>query len=92
MKKVFLLICLAAFVCLVVGCEDITKSTFTFVNNSSRRVTVSPNGQTSWSRFIFDPGQTHKIKIKESRIYYVYSPSNKVKVSSGSGTSTFTNN
>ncbi|MDZ4199813.1 MAG: hypothetical protein U1E27_11090 [Kiritimatiellia bacterium] len=63
------------------GCEDNPFGvSYKFQNRSGFRVTVSPNGQTGWNGFIIDPGQDHSVKITDSKIYFTYSPSNKVRV------------
>ena len=69
----------------VAGCEDPTKSTYHFSNQSSYRVYVTPNGQTSWSSFFLDSGTSLDIKIDDSHIYYTYTPSNRVLAENQSG-------
>ncbi len=76
------------------GCEDVTKNEWEFRNVSSHTVTVSADadkGQT-WNTFILARDQRHKIKIRDSRIYYRYSPSNRVySTDEGGGKITFRN-
>ena len=60
------------------GCEDLDDNGVDFVNESSVRVTVTPNGQTSWVQFVLDPGQDRNIDIDRD-VYFLYSPANSVR-------------
>jgi hypothetical protein len=70
---------LALTACLV-GCEPpgSANGKFTFKNQSSFTVTVTPNGQTDWAKFVLGAGQSRDVEIDEDMIYFLYSPSNRV--------------
>lgn len=95
MKSLLSAIVVAVVLTTLTGCEDgdgFTVGKYKFVNNSSYDVTVSPNGQSSWSRFVIGPGQDRTVNINETHIYFLYSPSNRVQAdTSEEGRIVFTN-
>ncbi|MHB8896859.1 MAG: hypothetical protein ACYC99_17025 [Candidatus Geothermincolia bacterium] len=52
------------------------------MNRSSRTVTVSPNGQITWSSFTLGAGRDRDVEVREDGgdIHYNYGPSNLVIV------------
>lgn len=76
---------LAGLAALAGGCEDDLFDNWKFSNQSSYRVTVSPNGQY-WPSVVISPGSSAEVDYHGDRIQYLYSPSNKVRADgSGSG-------
>jgi hypothetical protein len=68
-----------------VGCEELAgkvlgERSYTFKNRSSFTVTVTPDGQDTWSGFAFGAGQDHDVTVEEDdgEIRYLYTPSDKV--------------
>ena len=67
-------------------------SNYEFINNSSYTVTITPNGQISWSTVLLAPGGRITITIPEDTIYFLYSDSNLVTAdTSGNGEVVFRN-
>ena len=79
MRKCLCLLFAVAMFVWVTGCEDLDGDTgIDFVNASTYKVTVSPNGQDGWSQFILGSGQSREIDI-DGDVYFLYSPSNRVR-------------
>ncbi|MDR0539033.1 MAG: hypothetical protein LBG74_00800 [Spirochaetaceae bacterium] len=77
-KGLFLGVCsvLVATALVLAGCDDLFTTEFTFINESSYTVTVSPSGH---SDFTLRPGNSKSIKDKSSSLSFIYSPANSVK-------------
>ncbi len=84
-KRVKKVLLLAVVVALGSGCSlffNPPEYSCEFINNSSYTVTVTPNGQTSWSTVLLTPGTNVTVIIPEEFIYYVYVDANLVIVDS----------
>jgi len=94
-KKIWLGILVMALVfgMTVVGCDDPTKEdvkyTYKFLNQSSITVTVSCSDLAP-SSFTINAGSTKTATSSQSMIQILYTPADKVNVTVGVGTFTFT--
>ena len=70
-KRIALLLVLAVLACLLSSCT-LFQSDFTFINNSSHSLTISPNGQSGWSEFLLSPGSERVVTISQNEIYFFY--------------------
>jgi hypothetical protein len=64
-----------------VGCEEIGgqltgRRSYTFKNDSSFTVTVTPDGQDTWDGFTFGPSEDRDVTVREDdgEIHYLYEP------------------
>ena len=61
--------------CLIGGCtglEILFPAEYQFINNSTYILTITPNGQSSWSEFVIEPGRSRIITIPERTIHFSY--------------------
>ncbi len=95
MKKILLLIIIA--ISIVTSCalffeepDEVDEHNFTFVNNSSYTLTITPNGQDSWLEFQIASGNSRTITIPENIIYFSYNNAGSIYCDTSGGGAVFT--
>jgi hypothetical protein len=94
MKNTVYVIVVLAFVFTAIGCDVLDlmlfeEGRFVFINNSSYDLTIEPNGQMGWVKFLLPSDRRRTVRIEDEQIYFVYSPAPPVEVALRPGTFTF---
>jgi len=74
-----------------VGCDDVSKHTWEFRNESSYAVDVWPDEDQDWDEFTLGPGDEAEVELDDFElvIFYNYSPASLVDVEEDWDTITF---